>query len=395
MQCSPPSDRFMKILVKTFHNLEEVLAQEIDALGGKNIQLLKRAVMFEGDLEQLYKANLCLRTALRILVPIDSFYVFNAEDLYREIGRIDWSEYMQADQTFAIDSILNSRNFQHSNFVSLKTKDAIVDQFRAKSGTRPSVDTKNPDLRINVHMAGDKCTLSLDASGDSLHRRAYRDDGNKAPLNEVAAAGLVLASGWDRKSTFLDPMCGSGTILIEAAMIAMNRAPGMLRESYGFMKWKNFESKLWEKVLQNAKDGERELEADIYGADISPTAIRIAEENISNAELSDYIRLKSKDFERLDPPDTEPGIIVTNPPYEERLKTGDIIGFYKMIGDTLKQKYAGYEAWVFSGNKEAIKRLGLRASKKLTFFNGSIECKFHKFELFQGSKKHSPNPVTS
>ena len=373
-------------LVKTFHNLEPMLAQELVAMGAQNVEIHKRAVSFRGDQETLYKANLWLRTALRILVPIAKFTVKHADDLYRQVKEIDWSKYMDLEQTFAIDSVLNSRVFNHSNFVSLKAKDAIVDQFREKSGRRPSVDPEFPDLRLNIHLYGEQCTLSLDSSGESLHRRGYRERAVRAPLNEVLAAGMVLHTGWDGTTPFIDPMCGSGTLLIEAALIAANSAPGLMRKWFGFMKWKTFDEALWQKVVSEAIQAEKPVTCIIQGSDISPKAVSVSEQNILEAGMDEAIQLTQKPFEELAAPPEGPGLLITNPPYDERLKLEDTHAFYKMIGDMMKTHYSGYNAWILSGNKDAIKRIGLRASEKVLLYNGSIECRFHKFELYKGSK---------
>lgn len=374
-------------LAKTFHGLEEVLAKELTDLGATVTHIHNRAVNFEGNKRMMYKANLHLRTALRILQPIHTFTAHNAEQLYARVQDIDWGSYFDVRDTFAIDSVVSSRFFPHSKYAALKMKDAIVDQFReSNEGKRPSIDTENPHIRINLHIQQQQCTLLLDSSGDSLHKRGYRLGKVKAPLNEVLAAGMILLSGWDGKSTFIDPMCGSGTLPLEAAMIAQNRAPHLHRSYFGFKFWKDFDTDLWESVLLEAKDQVKPQEATIIGSDIFPQAVRVARQNASRARLARSINFVHQPFDQTVPPEGG-GMVMMNPPYGERLEVANLIQFYKAIGDHLKKGYTGYDAWILSGSKPALKRLGLRTSQKMTLFNGPIECKFHKYELYRGTKK--------
>lgn len=375
-----------ELIAKTVYGLEEILAEEIKGIGADSIEIHNRAVIFHGNKGLMYKANLLLRTALKILKPIHKFAVFNEKDLYNRVQEIDWSNYLSVENTFAIDSTINSPFFNHSNYVSLKVKDAIADQFRKKSGTRPSVDVMNPFLNINVHIFNDKCTLSLDSSGISLHKRGHRLDKVKAPLNEVLASGIVLLSGWKRDCDFIDPMCGSGTILIEAAMFAYNIAPGIHRRDFGFKHWKDFDSKLWENIYKNAMGNVIDFRHKIIGSDISASSIEIAKKNIASAKLEDKITLFVKPFQELIPP-PDGGVLIMNPPYGERMEEEDIGSFYKMIGDILKQRYAGFNAWVLSSNKEALKHIRLQPSKKITLYNGPLECKFQGYGLYKGSRK--------
>ncbi len=370
-------------IAKTFHGLEQILAQELNQLGATNIQERKRAVQFDGDLELLYKANLHLRTALRILQPIHQFQARSEQQFYQQVQEIDWSEYLDINSTFAIDSVVYSRFFKHSKYIALKTKDAIVDQFRQKTGRRPSIDVERPDLRLNLYINDHRCSLSLDSSGESLHRRGYRTQKNLAPLNEVLAAGMILMTGWQGETPFIDPMCGSGTIPIEAALIARNIAPSIRRTFFGFMRWRNFDAGLWKKCRKEAWDLAKPLTVPIHGADKLARNIPIATNNAKRAGLSSQIQFQQADF-LLDAPvaSFEKGIIIMNPPYGERLSQQNIQGFYKDIGDRLKNQYKGYEAWIISGDQTAIKHIGLRASKKATLFNGPLECKYRKYELF-------------
>jgi len=375
-------------LAKTFYGFEPLLEKELRKLGAKNIKSINRAVSFEGDLGFLYKANLSLRTALRILMPIGHFPVKNQTDLYRAIDRIDWSKWFSADQSFIIDVTLFSDHFNHSLFVAQKAKDAIVDQFSKKEGKRPSVTTENPDIRIQLHLQGDQLTISLDSSGNSLHQRGYRIETNIAPINEVLAAGMLLHSGWEGKTYFYDPMCGSGTLAIEAAMIACNIPPSLNRTTFSFMNWKNFDTELFELIRHSCLSKVREFRGHIYASDKAPSAVRKAQENIENAGLEEYISVVRSDFFFADRPSDVPLHIVFNPPYGERLPI-DADVFYGKIGDTLKKEYQGCEAWFITANIEALKSVGLRPSRKIKMFNGKLESRLMNYELYEGSRKAS------
>jgi putative N6-adenine-specific DNA methylase len=375
-------------LAKTFYGFEPLLEKELRKLGAKNIKSINRAVSFEGDLGFLYKANLSLRTALRILMPIGHFPVKNQTDLYRAIDRIDWSKWFSADQSFIIDVTLFSDHFNHSLFVAQKAKDAIVDQFSKKEGKRPSVTTENPDIRIQLHLQGDQLTISLDSSGNSLHQRGYRIETNIAPINEVLAAGMLLHSGWEGKTYFYDPMCGSGTLAIEAAMIACNIPPSLNRTTFSFMNWKNFDTELFELIRNSCLSKVREFRGHIYASDKAPSAVRKAQENIENAGLEEYISVVRSDFFFADCPSDVPLHLVFNPPYGERLPI-DADVFYGKIGDTLKKEYQGCEAWFITANIEALKSVGLRPSRKIKMFNGKLESRLVNYELYEGSRKAS------
>ena len=385
-------NKFFDIIATTQFGLEEVLATELKELGAENIKISTRAVEFTGDKRLLYAANIWCRTAIRVLVPFASFYVRDEEDLYRKVSRIQWQDYLAVDQSFAINAVVSKSTFQHSLFLSQLTKDAIVDQFRHKTGRRPDVNVTQPDVRLNLHMHENQLTLALDASGDSLHRRGYRQQTNVAPLNEVLAAGLILLSNWDRKSPFIDPMCGSGTLLIEAAMLAYNIAPGLYRQNnFGFTHWPDFDQNIYEQVITEAQ-AKRLPEADleIIGSDIDRDYIDAARANITQAQLEDEIRVRVRDMREAKGVG-ETGVVMLNPPYGERLGVEEksINDLYKAIGDTLKTNFSGYDAFVFTGNLEAAKHIGLRSSRRIPLYNGPIECRLLKFELYRGSKKQA------
>lgn len=373
-------------LAKTVSGLEGVLAKELEAIGAENIEILTRAVQFTGDKVLMYKANYVLRTALRVLKKISIFQIENEQALYNMMNTFPWEDYLTENQTFAIDSVVSGSTFTHSLFVSQKAKDGLVDRFRSKTGIRPSVDINNPDLRINIHIYYNDCTLSIDSSGDSLHKRGYRTAVDKAPLNEVLAAGLIQLTGWQADSNFIDGMCGSATLPIEAAMFAMKIPAGYFREEYGFKKWNDFDKELWDTVVKQFSAEITDFNFEIWGSDHSAKAIGIAEENIRKAHLHKDIKLTHREFDKLNPPEGD-GIMIINPPYGERLEESDIVGLYKMIGDTLKQNFKGYKAWVISSDLPVLKLIGLKPSKKITVFNGPLECRFVCFDIFGGTYK--------
>lgn len=373
-----------KIVVKTFAGLEQVLAAELKALGAESVSPERRAVSFLGDKAMLYKANFLLRTALKVLRPVAQFNIHWKDDLYNNTKKINWSEYLTLGKTFSIDSTVQSELFVNSMYASLKVKDAIADYFRETLGKRPSVNQHDPDIRIHVYLMGDYCEISLDSSGESLHKRGYRMGQGEAPVNEVLAAGMILLSGWNGESDFMDPMCGSGTLLIEAAMIAKGIPAGIYRKSFAFEKWLDFDENLFSEIY-NA-DYEKESSIRIFGTDISVQSCAIARANIKNAGLSKAIEVEVKDFISMDPP-FEDAIIITNPPYGERMKPQSIAELYKSMGDVLKQKYAGYAAWIISSSEEGFRNIGLKPSRKVELFNGALPCSFRKFELFKGTYK--------
>ena len=385
------------MVAKTLFGFEEILAKELRNLGAGNVEEGVRSVSFEGDTGFMYKANLCLRTAIKIIKPIHSFSVQNENELYRKIYTMDWNEFLSVDTTFAIDTTVNSENFTHSLYVSQKAKDAIVDKFRDTEGKRPNVDVKHPDIRLNIHIQKEYCNISLDSSGRSLHQRGYRTATNIAPINEVLAAGLLLLSGWDGQSDFLDPMCGSGTLLTEAAMIACNIPANINRKEFAFEKWDDFDEALFEKIVDSSLNKTREFHHKIIGYDKAPSAIRKAIENTENANLSEYITVERKNFFESSKFTENHLHMVFNPPYGERLNRADldsdfdVEAFYTDIGDTLKREYAGTEAWFITSNLVALKYVGLRTSRKIKVFNSHLESRFVKYEMYAGSKKTRKN----
>ena len=375
-----------KMIAKTFFGFEETLAKELQLLGATHVKQGVRMVSFEGDKGFMYKANIALRTALKILKPISEFAVYNEANLYRGIQSIDWSNYIGVHQTFVIDATVNSEYFNHSQFVALKAKDAIVDQFRNDGGQRPSIDKDYPDLRINVHIQKDMCSISLDSSGSSLHHRGYRTATNIAPINEVLAAGMLLMSGWDGRTDFMDPMCGSGTLLIEAAMIACNIPANINRKEFAFEKWRDWDADLFEKIEESLMKRVREFHYTIKGYDKAPSAVMKAKDNVKNANLEEYIKIENDSFFDTQKETEGPLHMVFNPPYGERLDI-QMERFYREIGDTLKQGYPGTEAWFITANLEGLKFVGLKPSKRIKLFNGKLETRFVKYEMYEGSKK--------
>ncbi len=371
-----------EMIAKTFQGLENVLAEELTALGANNIQVGRRMVSFTGDQEMLYKSNFCLRTAIRVLKPIKHFRATSADEVYEAVKKIDWSKYLTNDTTFAVDSVVYSTEFRHSKFVSYKVKDAIVDQFREQTGNRPNIRVTNPDIQLNMHIAEYDCTLSLDSSGESLHRRGYRQEAVEAPLNEVLAAGIILMTGWRGETDFIDPMCGSGTLPIEATLIARNMAPGLFRKGYAFEKWPDFDADLFERIY-NDDSQEREFTHKVYGYDNNRQAVEIATRNVKAAGLTGNITIDFKDFKDFEQP-AEKSIIITNPPYGERIKPDDLLGLYKMIGERLKHQFIDNEAWVLSYREECFDAIGLKASLKVPLYNGSLECELRKYQMFSG-----------
>ena len=374
-----------ELIAKTFMGLEPVLAKELTQLGANDVKIGRRMVSFTGNKELMYRANFQLHTAIRILKPIRHFKAKCADDVYEEIKKIDWTAYLDDDKTFAVDSVVFSEEFRHSKFVSYKVKDAIVDQFREKTGKRPNISVANPDLRLNIHIAEDDCTLSLDSSGESLHRRGYRQESVEAPLNEVLAAGMILLSGWKGDTDFIDPMCGSGTILIEAALIAKNMAPGLFRKEYAFEKWPDFDADLFDEIY-NDESQEREFQHHIYGYDVDVKAVNTALLNVKAAGLSNDITVRQQDFKDFTQP-SHKSIIITNPPYGERISTPDLLGTYKMIGERLKHEFKGNDAWVLSYREECFEQIGLKPSIKIPLYNGSLECEFRRYQMFDGKLK--------
>ena len=378
-------EQTFNLIAKTFMGLEPVLAKELTQLGANDVKIGRRMVSFTGDKEMMYRANFQLHTAIKILKPIRHFKANSADDVYEEIKKTDWTTYLDDNKTFAVDAVVFSEEFRHSKFVSYKVKDAIVDQFREKTGNRPNISVTNPDIRLNIHIAEDQCTLSLDSSGESLHRRGYRQESVEAPLNEVLAAGMILMTGWQGDTDFIDPMCGSGTLLIEAALIAHNMAPGLFRKEYAFEKWADFDAELFDRIY-NDDSQEREFKHHIYGYDIDMKAVNTARLNVKAAGLTNSITIEQQDFKDFKQPQ-EKSLLVTNPPYGERISTPDLLGTYRMIGERLKHEFTGNDAWVLSYREECFDQIGLKPSLKIPLYNGSLECEFRKYQMFDGKMK--------
>lgn len=381
-------DNKFEMVAKTFQGLEEVLAEELRAIGAENVMPGRRMVSFEGDLEMLYRANLQCRTALRILKPFYKFRAGDADSLYEMVKEYDWSTLLSVDKTFAIDTVANSDEFRHSRFVTYRVKDAIVDWFKDRLGEdqRPGVRLNDADVLINVHISGHDVILSLDSSGDSLHKRGYRVAQTEAPINEVLAAGIILRSGWRGDCPFVDPMCGSGTFLIEAALIAANINPGIYRKGFAFERWADFDGELFDR-LYNDDSHERDVEFKIYGADISPKAIDVAMANIKSAGVGRYIELERRPIAKWESAPQPAGILVTNPPYGERISAPDMEGLYASIGSVLKHVFVGYHAWIIGYNEDYIAKIGMAPSEKIEILNGSLECQLREYIVFEGDRK--------
>lgn len=377
------------MIAKTFKGLEPVLAQELIALGANDVQINRRAVAFSGDKALLYKANLWLRTASRVIVPIATFQAKNTDEIYKHIHAILWEQYMTERNTFAIDTTAYSDTIRNSLFVTYRVKDAIVDYWTEKKQQRPSVSMDNPDLLINIHIAQDKVTVSLDSSGESLHKRGYRVATTEAPISEVLAAGLLLMAGWNGQANFYDPMCGSGTILIEAALIARNIPPGIFRKQFAFEKWMDFDEELWSDIYNDDSE-EREFKHTIYGSDASFYAVQQAQKNIQSAGLQRDIQIRQIRIEEIrneDAQATQDALVMLNPPYGERLASNkDMEILYGAIGTALKHQFTGAQAWIISSNDRAMKCIGLKPSKKMRLLNGELDCQFNRYDLFAGKR---------
>lgn len=377
-----------EMVAKTFQGLEDVLADELRQLGAENIEAGRRMVSFTGDKELLYRANLSCRTALRILKPFYTFKAANPDQLYEQVKEYDWGSMLTLDKTFSIDTVANSDEFTHSRYATYRVKDAIVDWFKDRYGEdkRPGVRLVDADMMVNVHINGTTVTLSLDSSGESLHKRGYRVAQTEAPINEVLAAGIILRSGWRGETPLVDPMCGSGTFLIEAALIAANINPGIYRRGFAFERWKDFDADLFDR-LYNDDSGEREVAHKIYGADISPKAIKIAEENIKSAGVAKYIKLECKPLSAWTEAPKPEGVLVTNPPYGERISAPDMDALYQLIGSQLKHVFVGYHAWIIGYRDEHFQRIGLAPSTKVPMYNGALECSLREYVIFAGDRK--------
>ena len=376
------------MIAKTFYGFEEILSEELLKLGAQKIIKGNRNVSFYGDKGFMYKSNISLRTALKIIKPIKEFKFKDIDEYYKKIYEIKWEDYLNFNSSFLINSVVfNSKIFNNSKFTSLKAKDAIVDRFRNKFKNRPSINSFNPELKIEIHVNKNFCTISLDSSGESLHKRGYKKYNSAAPLNEVLAAGIILMSAWDKKSDLLDPMCGTGTFLIEAAMIARNIAPNLNRLAFAFEKWKDWDNELFETIEESVKSKEIEFEHKLYGFDISGAMIKKAEKNIEISGLGVDIEIVKKDFLTSIKTDNDKLHVLINPPYDKRI-SADVNQLYKKIGDTLKNNYLYSDVWIITANLEAIKSIGLKSSKKIKLFNANLESRLLNYKIYPGSKKH-------
>jgi putative N6-adenine-specific DNA methylase len=377
----------MKIVAKTLYGLENVLADELTSLGATDTEVVNRAVLFEGDKELLYKANYCLRTALSILMPVGDFSIRSKDDLYKGGSGIEWDIYMDPDDSFSIVPVVNSPHFSHTGYPGLILKDAIADYFRKKTGRRPSVDNTDPVMLINLHISNNRVTISLDSSVTPLFKRGYRQEQAVAPINEVLAAGILLLSGWNATSTLTDPMCGSGTIPIEAGLMACKIPPGRFRKSFGFQRWKDYDAELFKRIVSECDSHIVPSAVKIYGSDISEQALSQTTANVSKAGLRDVISLAVSDFKDVKS-HSDNGFVFLNPPYGQRLQPEETDELYSMIGTTLKHHFTGNTAWLITSNKESLKKIGLKPRGKYTLFNGALECILLKYELYKGTMKH-------
>lgn len=386
----------LKMQIKTFFGLEEILAEEIKKLGGKNVEAKNRAVSCEGDLGFLYKINYSARTAVKILIPVLTFKAWNEHRFYDKLFDFQWDQLMTVDQTFAIDTTIYSERFSHSKFMALKMKDAIVDYFKFKFNKRPNINTDHPDIKFHLHIDRELVTISLDSSGDPLFKRGYRKEQGEAPINEVLASGMLQLAGWDGKGNFLDPMCGSGTLLIEAAMIAMDLPAQIFRKRFGFQNWQNYDHELFTKIKETRINKIKEFSGKIVGYDIDSEMLHAANVNVESAEMQDVIEVRKQDFFESKK-ELFPLLMVFNPPYDERIAINDD-EFYRKIGDTFKKSYPNTLAWLISSDLEAVKKIGLRPSRKIKLFNGKLECRFMQYEMYEGTKRthkfNNENPVT-
>ena len=371
-----------ELIAKTFQGLEEVLAQELIELGANDVQIGRRMVSFSGNQEMMYRANFCLRTAVRILKPISHFRARNADEVYKAVKEIEWKDILDLDTSFVVDTTVYSTEFRNSKFVAYKVKDAIVDYFMEREGKRPNISVANPDLRLNIHIAEDNCTLSLDSSGESLHLRGYRTATVEAPINEVLAAALIKMSGWKFDCDLIDPFCGSGTILVEAALMARNIYPGVFRQKFGFENWKDFNPELLSSIFEDDSN-ERTFEHRIVGSDINLRAVEAALANAKAAGVADLITVEQREIRDFKKPEM-PAVLITNPPYGERLRPEDLSDIYRTLGEKLKREFQGGEAWIISSREELFDSMRLRPSFKVPLQNGSLDCELRKYVTFEG-----------
>lgn len=378
----------MEIVAKTFFGFEDVLAEEIKALGGKNIKKGNRVVSYEGNREMLYKSNVWLRTAISILVPIETFYFKNEKDLVEKLNRVRYSTYFSVNKTFAVKGAVNSTMFKHSQFPLLLLKDAIADHFRDSFGKRPNVNKEKPNVVFDLYINDKQCTVSLNSSGAPLFQRGYRSKVGLAPLNEAVAAGLILMSGWDKQSDLYDPFCGSGTIPIEAALIAAGIPPQIERQNFSFKYWKDFDQTLWESILgQLPRRPLINPKFKIVGSDTDTEMVRMARQNARALPIGNLVTFEAKDFKDQGTDSDKGGVLITNPPYGERIGIDDVHKLYKMMGDGFKHRYPGFDCWVISSNSDGFKSIELKPEKKIKVYNGKLECDFRSYRIFKGSLK--------
>jgi putative N6-adenine-specific DNA methylase len=372
--------------VTTFFGLEDILADELRKLGGKDVEVFKRGASVTGDLGFLYKANLSLHTALKVLVPLTKFEANNEEELYKGIKNIEWEKFISVTESIMIESVLNSDIFTHSLFVSQKVKDGIADRFREKTGRRPDVDLIHPSFKLYVHIYKSEVTLQLDSSGEPLYKRGYRADINEAPMKEVLAAGLVKLSGWEPHQLLIDGMCGAATIAIEAGLWANNIPPGYYRQDFVFMRWTNFDEALYDTVYEACINKIKNNQVEIIANEIDERTFKKARSNVKNAKVDDVVKCNHQSFFDLTT-ERKGGVIILNPPYNERMPLAETEKLYKEIGDKLKTDFKNFVAWIITSSPEGMKSVGLRPSKKIQVYNGSLDCRFLKYELYEGTKK--------
>lgn len=372
-------------VAKTFAGLEPLLLKELEELGAVNCQLMSRSVAFEGPFELLYRVNYFSRLALRVLWRQAAFSFGSNRQFYEHLFDFPAEKFLKKDGTMAVHATNVDSIFKTPLFASVLAKDAICDRFRDLYDQRPSVDKEDPDVQFHLHIYKDQAQLFLDSSGESLHKRGYKVRNHPAPINEVVAAAMVKMSGWQADCDFIDPMCGGGTLLVEAAMQALNIPAGFYRRHFGFFEWKNFDLALWKQIKREASIKD-DVPVNFYGSDINAGFLEIARSNIAKARLQDFITLERKDM-LSSPAAATPALVMFNPPYGERLDVEDMNGFYASIGDALKQKFPGCRAFMISSDIEALKHVGLKPTKKCVMYNGPLECRFVSYELFSGDRK--------
>ena len=377
----------IKITIKTIYGAEEVLKEELNELGYSELTVLNRAVQLMGTWKDVYFLNLHLRCAMSILVEIKQFRIRDEKDLYKQCMKIDWTSYFSGDKTFAVKGAVQSNLFSHTQFPFLLVKDAIVDTFRDKYGDRPDVNLKSPQLVFDLYIRDANCTLSINTSGLPLFHRGYRIDTGEAPINEVTAAVLVRMSGWYRKSTFVDPFCGSGTLLIEAALLAANIPSLIERQHFAFKNLLNYQPEIWNEIQEAANFRCKGFDFQILGSDIDSESMLRTKRNLRGLPIGRFVEVSTASFDEVKKP-AENGVLICNPPYGERIGESKAVEeMYEALGDWFKNELKGFDCWVISSNQEALKRIGLKPDKKIKLYNGDLECSYRKFSIFDGFKK--------